>query len=120
MNSFQVDAHVGKHLFEECLQRYLRGKTRILATHQLQYLKGADDIILLDQGKMHRFSNYHELLEAHPEYNCLIAEEKKSDGSVEESSIEKSKMRRQFSSSSTRVSMFNLIFDVINIYLISI
>lgn len=42
-----VDTHVGKHLFEECILKYLSGKTRILVTHQLQYLKKADHIIVL-------------------------------------------------------------------------
>lgn len=43
-----VDAHVAKHLFEECIQKYLGGKTRILVTHQVQFLKGADLIIVMD------------------------------------------------------------------------
>lgn len=101
---FQVDAHVGKHLFKDCIQRYLDGKTRILATHQLQYIKGADSIILLDQGRIQQYSDYHKLLSAHPEYSSLIAEERAGDTS-DDSSIEKSYIRRQFSSSSTRVSV---------------
>lgn len=43
-----VDTHVGKHLFEECIIKHLHGKTRILVTHQLQYLKKADHIIVLN------------------------------------------------------------------------
>ena len=31
-----VDAHVGRHLFDECICGLLRDKTRILVTHQLQ------------------------------------------------------------------------------------
>lgn len=31
-----VDAHVGKHVFEECIKKTLRGKTVVLVTHQLQ------------------------------------------------------------------------------------
>ncbi|KAF3817859.1 hypothetical protein GH733_013146 [Mirounga leonina] len=31
-----VDTHVGKHIFEECIKKMLRGKTVILVTHQLQ------------------------------------------------------------------------------------
>ncbi|ERL84841.1 hypothetical protein D910_02265 [Dendroctonus ponderosae] len=44
-----VDTHVGKHLFEKCIKNYLNGKTRILVTHQLQYLKKADIIIVLNE-----------------------------------------------------------------------
>lgn len=43
-----VDTHVGKHLFEECIKKYLHDKTRILVTHQLQFLKQADLIIVMN------------------------------------------------------------------------
>lgn len=43
-----VDTHVGKQLFNECIKNYLRNKTRILVTHQVQYLKDCDYIILLN------------------------------------------------------------------------
>ncbi|XP_011635936.1 probable multidrug resistance-associated protein lethal(2)03659 isoform X3 [Pogonomyrmex barbatus] len=95
-----VDAHVSKHLFQECIQRYLVGKTRILATHQLQYIKGVDAILLLEQGKIKYFSHYQDLLEFRPEYKLLLAAENEAN---DDSSLEKSiSLRRQFSSSSNR------------------
>ncbi|XP_050471103.1 ATP-binding cassette sub-family C member 4-like isoform X1 [Bombus huntii] len=94
-----VDTHVSKHLFEECIQRYLAGKTRILATHQLQYVKNVDAIILIEQGKVTVFSQFQDLLSQRPEYAELLAAESES---IEDSSLEKSSMKRQFSSSSTR------------------
>jgi len=101
-NEFQVDAHVSKHLFQECIQRYLASKTRILATHQLQYIKGVDGIILLEQGRMKYFSHYQDLLEYRPEYGVLLTAENEM---IDDSSLEKSiNIRRQFSSSSNRVS----------------
>uniref|UniRef100_A0A674MHW2 Cystic fibrosis transmembrane conductance regulator n=1 Tax=Takifugu rubripes TaxID=31033 RepID=A0A674MHW2_TAKRU len=42
-----VDAEVGRHLFEECICGVLKNKRRILVTHQLQYLKAADQILVL-------------------------------------------------------------------------
>ncbi|XP_043594439.1 ATP-binding cassette sub-family C member 4-like isoform X2 [Bombus pyrosoma] len=94
-----VDTHVSKHLFEECIQRYLAGKTRILATHQLQYVKNVDAIILIEQGKVTVFSQFQDLLSQRPEYAELLAAESES---IEDSSLEKSIMKRQYSSSSTR------------------
>lgn len=42
-----VDTHVAKHLYEECIMRYLENKTRILVTHQIQHLQNADHIIIM-------------------------------------------------------------------------
>uniref|UniRef100_A0A3B4B9R6 Uncharacterized protein n=1 Tax=Periophthalmus magnuspinnatus TaxID=409849 RepID=A0A3B4B9R6_9GOBI len=44
-----VDAEVGKFLFDHCIRGLLKNKCRILVTHQLQYLKGADHIIVLKE-----------------------------------------------------------------------
>lgn len=41
-----VDTHVGKHLFDDCIAGYLKTKTVILATHQLQYLRSVDNILI--------------------------------------------------------------------------
>ena len=42
-----VDTRVGKRLFEDCINGYLKDKTRILVTHQVQFLKEADTIVCL-------------------------------------------------------------------------
>lgn len=97
-----MDAHVGKHLFEECLQRYLRGKTVILATHQLQYLKDVDKIILMGHGKIQMFSDYVELLEDYPEYQNLLATEQE-ESNTEVTNNKSRKISRQISTSTTRV-----------------
>jgi ABC-type transport system involved in cytochrome bd biosynthesis fused ATPase/permease subunit len=43
-----VDAHVGHFLLEHCICEFLEGKTRVLITHQLQYLNVAENIVILD------------------------------------------------------------------------
>ncbi|KAI4502295.1 hypothetical protein M0802_002207 [Mischocyttarus mexicanus] len=94
-----VDAHISKHLFEECLQRYLANKTRILATHQLQYVKEVDAIILMERGKFKIYKKYHDLLIDYPEYSSLLATDNELG---EDSSLDKISIRRQFSSLSNR------------------
>lgn len=47
-----VDAHVGKQIFEECICEYLKNKSVMLVTHQLQYLKKIQRIVLLNEGKI--------------------------------------------------------------------
>ncbi len=43
-----VDAHVGRHLFDRAINGFLQNKTRILVTHQLQYLQNTDQILILN------------------------------------------------------------------------
>lgn len=97
-----VDTHVGKHLFEECIERYLVGKTRILATHQLQYIKNVDAILLLEHGKLRKFNSYLDLLSNCPEYSTLLATDSASETGDDSSSHERPRMRRQSSSTSNR------------------
>lgn len=56
-----VDTHVGKQLFECCITNYLRDKTCILVTHQLQYLKKVDQIIILNNGCIEAMGSYDHL-----------------------------------------------------------
>lgn len=45
-----VDIHVGQQLFEACIQGMLKDKVVVLITHQLQYLKRADSIVVMNEG----------------------------------------------------------------------
>ncbi|XP_014237759.1 multidrug resistance-associated protein 4-like isoform X1 [Trichogramma pretiosum] len=55
-----VDAHVSKSLFEECVRGFLGDKTRLLVTHQVQYLKHVDGIVLLNNGRVEFNGTYDE------------------------------------------------------------
>lgn len=48
-----VDAHVGGKIFENAIQGFLSRKMCILVTHQLQYLKAVDKIIVLEKVNSH-------------------------------------------------------------------
>lgn len=58
-----VDTHVGKHLFQQCIVRYLKDKTRILTTHQLQFLKQADLVVIMNNGQIQKVGTFSELSE---------------------------------------------------------
>eukprot|EP01080_Neovahlkampfia_damariscottae_P009457 gene9457-1663_t len=47
-----LDQYVGQSIFENCFLGLLKNKTRIIATHQIQYSKYADYIYILDEGKI--------------------------------------------------------------------
>uniref|UniRef100_A0AAQ5Y6D1 ATP-binding cassette, sub-family C (CFTR/MRP), member 12 n=1 Tax=Amphiprion ocellaris TaxID=80972 RepID=A0AAQ5Y6D1_AMPOC len=68
-----VDAHVGKHIFEECVKKELQGKSIILVTHQLQYLEFCDDILVLEDGEILEAGNHEDLMTAKGRYAQLIS-----------------------------------------------
>uniref|UniRef100_A0A673KW28 ATP-binding cassette sub-family C member 5 n=1 Tax=Sinocyclocheilus rhinocerous TaxID=307959 RepID=A0A673KW28_9TELE len=67
-----VDAHVGKHIFEECIKKELKGKSVILITHQLQYLEFCDQVLLLDNGELKEAGTHSDLMKAKGRYAHLI------------------------------------------------
>lgn len=70
-----VDAEVGRHLFEQCICGLLKNKPRILVTHQLQYLKAADQILVLKEGHMVAKGTYTELQGSGVDFTSLLKEE---------------------------------------------
>ncbi|XP_039312480.1 multidrug resistance-associated protein 4-like isoform X1 [Solenopsis invicta] len=63
-----VDTRVAKHLYWKCINEYLQGKTRILVTHQLQFLKRADYIVVLDRGFIKMQGSYNELVQSNNDF----------------------------------------------------
>ncbi|XP_015783351.1 multidrug resistance-associated protein 4 isoform X3 [Tetranychus urticae] len=57
-----VDAPVAKHIFENSIKDFLSNKIAILVTHQLQFMKSADSILLIRNGEQVCFGDYMELL----------------------------------------------------------
>ncbi|XP_040898421.1 ATP-binding cassette sub-family C member 12 [Toxotes jaculatrix] len=68
-----VDAHVGKHIFEECIKKELQGKSIILVTHQLQYLEFCDDILVLEDGEVREAGDHQALMKVNGRYAQLIS-----------------------------------------------
>lgn len=99
-----VDAHVGRHLFDYCMRDYLKGKVVILVTHQLQYLRNADQIVILKHGKVEAVGSYDSLRETGLDFAQLLAapSSKEEDETTDSDSFKRSNSlyKRQNSESS--------------------
>ena len=67
-----LDAHVGKNIMHNCIINYLKDKTRILATHALQYTSFADRIYYMKNGEINWEGTYEELI--HQKFYSQFAE----------------------------------------------
>jgi ATP-binding cassette subfamily C (CFTR/MRP) protein 1 len=56
-----VDAHVGRTIFDECINGVLKDRTRLLVTHQWQYLKYADHVYVFKEGSITESGSYEQL-----------------------------------------------------------
>ncbi len=56
-----VDATVAKTLFDNCINGFLRSKIRILVTHQVQHVMKADQILVMDSGRVKAKGSWAEL-----------------------------------------------------------
>lgn len=77
-----VDTHVGRTLFFDCIISNLRnrGKGVILVTHQVQYLKNADKIIVLDNnGNQAFYGTFKDLQSRKQEFAYLDISDNQDD-----------------------------------------
>jgi ABC-type multidrug transport system fused ATPase/permease subunit len=73
-----VDAHVGAELFHSAIRGTLSGCTRVLVTHQLQFLPSVDRVLVMKEGRIEHDGSYEELVAAGVEFASLL---EASDGS---------------------------------------
>ena len=60
-----VDNEAGAHIMKEAILGMLAGKTRVLCTHALQYLKDCDRVVVMHEGKItHGPATFDELVAA--------------------------------------------------------
>ncbi|KAL2152547.1 hypothetical protein VTH82DRAFT_5731 [Thermothelomyces myriococcoides] len=57
-----VDAHVGRHIFDNAILGLLKDKCRILATHQLWVLNRCDRIIWMEGGRIQAIDTFDNLM----------------------------------------------------------
>uniref|UniRef100_A0A096MFK9 ATP-binding cassette sub-family C member 10 n=1 Tax=Poecilia formosa TaxID=48698 RepID=A0A096MFK9_POEFO len=57
-----VDTDVAEHLMKKCILELLRGKTRILCTHRIEFVDRADMVVLMDNGTIIKTGTPAEIL----------------------------------------------------------
>ncbi|XP_062379986.1 ATP-binding cassette sub-family C member 12-like [Sardina pilchardus] len=110
-----VDAHVGKHIFEECVKKALKGKSVILVTHQLQYLEFCDDVLLLENGDIKEAGTHTSLMKAQARYAQLINNfqlEQKQEESTEPPADQPTEVPKSPTDKNANNGVINAAFDM--------
>lgn len=68
-----VDAHVGRHIFDNAICGLLKDKCRILATHQLHVLNRCDRIIWLQEGRIQTIDTFDNLIANNDGFQKMMA-----------------------------------------------
>ena len=58
-----VDSNVGQHIFHNCINTLLNGKTRLIITHNLQVLNEAKNIVFMKNGEKTTEGSFSALLQ---------------------------------------------------------
>ncbi|KAI3855532.1 hypothetical protein MKX03_006570 [Papaver bracteatum] len=73
-----LDAHTATHLYKECLLNFLKSKTVIYTTNQVELLPSADLILVLKEGKITQSGTYREILTSETDFMELVGAHKKA------------------------------------------
>ncbi|KAK9869560.1 hypothetical protein WA026_003313 [Henosepilachna vigintioctopunctata] len=57
-----VDIQVSKHIYQHCIEGFLKDKCRILVTHHTNHLRQCDHIVVLNQGRIQDSGTYEDLI----------------------------------------------------------
>ncbi|KAL8745735.1 MAG: hypothetical protein Q9190_002174 [Brigantiaea leucoxantha] len=90
-----VDAHVGRHIFDNAICGLLKDKCRILATHQLHVLNRCDRIIWMQEGRIETVDTFENLMKGNESFRRMMAstaqEEKPTSNEAGEDEVEEEK-----------------------------
>lgn len=91
-----VDAHVGRHIFDNAICGLLKDKCRILATHQLHVLSRCDRIIWMQEGRIETIDTFSNLMNHNEGFQKMMAstaqeEEVEKEADVNEDEVEDGK-----------------------------
>ncbi|KAF9176186.1 hypothetical protein BGZ51_001446, partial [Haplosporangium sp. Z 767] len=67
-----VDPKVGRALFENCINGLLKDKARVLVTHQLQYIKDCENVVVLEQGQVTHMGRVDDVMQEEVEVEKMV------------------------------------------------
>ncbi|RWS23641.1 hypothetical protein B4U80_05350, partial [Leptotrombidium deliense] len=76
-----VDSKVANHIFHRCIEEYLHSKTRVLVTHNLQFLNRADKVIVMKDGNCLAVGTPQQLINSGVDLSSMIGEKKEEEKS---------------------------------------
>lgn len=85
---------MSKHIFEKCIRGYLKNKTVLLVTHQLQFIRQAHKILVLSEGTTQALGTYSELMKMGIDFVQAADEEKQQQKQLAQESLESGSLRR--------------------------
>ena len=90
-----VDAIVRKKLFVNCIMKHLAGKTRVLATHAIDFLHMADRVAIINNGRIVAVGTFDELQE-NEQLKHLVAINKLETNEEQSNAINSNSGKRNF------------------------
>ncbi|XP_054155290.1 ATP-binding cassette subfamily C member 4-like [Oppia nitens] len=96
-----VDSSVAEHIFDKCIVDHLSDKIRILVTHQIQFIRKATQILVLNEGKCLAMGTFDELQAQGVDFMTLLKEQEKENAD-KKAEIEKQERERELIQSLTQ------------------
>ncbi|XP_056137092.1 ATP-binding cassette sub-family C member 10 [Lampris incognitus] len=85
-----VDSDVAHHLMQKCIMGIIRGKTRVLCTHRIEFVDQADMVVLMDNGTIIKTGSPAEVL---PLVEAVPKNRKNRSNAKEKDDIEQEEAR---------------------------
>lgn len=85
-----VDAHLAKHIYEKCINSFLRNKCVLIATHQLQFVSQDTQVLLLEKGRSVAYGKFNVLMKTNKNFNAFfnMTKHQINSDSIDEGQIE--------------------------------
>ncbi|KAI9004612.1 hypothetical protein BC832DRAFT_531702 [Gaertneriomyces semiglobifer] len=78
-----VDTKVGRQLFSECIRGALKDRAVVLVTHQLQFVRECDQVLVLEGGRCSGVGKYEDVMNGETEFCKVLREYWRRPGGLE-------------------------------------